>query len=138
MPLFVESAVLRPARPLARVRRASGRTRRLRMLTAIGDLVCSGVDMPDLGVAEVLAAAAAAPDLLDGVDYTPSPARYARILLRDRRTYCVLALVWSPGQMSPVHGHRTWCALAVHRGALTETHFRHADGGLQATRSHLL
>jgi predicted metal-dependent enzyme (double-stranded beta helix superfamily) len=26
--------------------------------------------------------------------------------------------------MSPVHGHRTWCAFGVHRGCLVESFFR--------------
>ena len=33
------------------------------------------------------------------------------------------ALVWRPRQMSPVHGHQTWCAFGVHRGWLAETLF---------------
>jgi predicted metal-dependent enzyme (double-stranded beta helix superfamily) len=35
--------------------------------------------------------------------------------------YAVAALVWRPGQASPVHGHRTWCGYAVLDGVLHET-----------------
>ncbi|HTI17119.1 MAG TPA: cysteine dioxygenase family protein [Trinickia sp.] len=35
--------------------------------------------------------------------------------------YAVVALVWGPGQMSPVHAHHTWCSYAVLSGELTET-----------------
>lgn len=35
--------------------------------------------------------------------------------------YAAAALVWQPGQASPVHGHRTWCGYAVLDGALRET-----------------
>jgi predicted metal-dependent enzyme (double-stranded beta helix superfamily) len=38
--------------------------------------------------------------------------------------YAIAALVWEPGQASPVHGHRTWCGYAVIEGALNETLFR--------------
>jgi predicted metal-dependent enzyme (double-stranded beta helix superfamily) len=38
--------------------------------------------------------------------------------------YAVAALVWEPGQASPVHGHQTWCAYAVIEGTLAETLFR--------------
>jgi predicted metal-dependent enzyme (double-stranded beta helix superfamily) len=38
--------------------------------------------------------------------------------------YAVAALVWEPGQASPVHGHRTWCGYAVIEGVLSETLFR--------------
>jgi len=136
--MFVESAAHRLVHAPVRSRRLSGHLQRLRMFSAIDGVVRSDADMPDLRVAEVLTEFAVVPDLLDGVDCTPSEKRYARVLLKDSPTHCVLAIVWSPGQMSPVHAHRTWCALAVHRGTLTETHFEHADGGLQATRSHLL
>jgi predicted metal-dependent enzyme (double-stranded beta helix superfamily) len=37
--------------------------------------------------------------------------------------YAVAALVWLPGQASPVHAHHTWCGYAVLEGALTETIF---------------
>ena len=37
--------------------------------------------------------------------------------------YEVVALVWRPMQMSPVHAHRTWCAFGVHRGILTEHYY---------------
>lgn len=30
--------------------------------------------------------------------------------------YTVLALVWKPGQTSPVHGHTAWCAMGVYEG----------------------
>jgi predicted metal-dependent enzyme (double-stranded beta helix superfamily) len=138
MQMFLEGAELRPAGSPLRTERLSDPSQRLRMFSAIGRIVRSGADLPDSRVAEVLTAYAAIPDLLDGLDCTPSPERYVRVLLNEARTHCVMAVVWSPGQMSPVHAHRTWCALAVHRGALTEIHFEHTDDGLRATGAHLL
>ncbi|SAK68752.1 cysteine dioxygenase type I family protein [Caballeronia pedi] len=38
--------------------------------------------------------------------------------------YAIAALVWEPGQASPVHGHRTWCGYAVIEGGLEETLYR--------------
>ncbi|SAL19066.1 cysteine dioxygenase type I family protein [Caballeronia peredens] len=38
--------------------------------------------------------------------------------------YAIAALVWEPGQASPVHGHRTWCGYAVIEGTLAETLYR--------------
>lgn len=38
--------------------------------------------------------------------------------------YTVVYLVWPPGQFSPIHGHKTWCAYRVLKGELTETHYR--------------
>jgi len=37
--------------------------------------------------------------------------------------FTVVALVWPPGQSSPVHAHYTWCAYRVLSGVLTETHY---------------
>ncbi|CAB3769732.1 cysteine dioxygenase family protein [Paraburkholderia solisilvae] len=34
--------------------------------------------------------------------------------------YAIAALVWLPGQMSPVHAHHTWCGYVVLEGALSE------------------
>jgi predicted metal-dependent enzyme (double-stranded beta helix superfamily) len=79
----------------------------------------------DRAVAEALAPHLAQPGLLAGVACPCDPARYTRHLLHadpDGR-YAVVAIAWRPGQMSPVHGHRTWCALGIARGMLTETFF---------------
>ena len=38
--------------------------------------------------------------------------------------FSAMLLVWRPGQASPVHGHRTWCAYRVLQGTLHERHYR--------------
>jgi predicted metal-dependent enzyme (double-stranded beta helix superfamily) len=70
------------------------------------------------------------PNLLAGRDCPCNPDRYCRHLLYNDSEggYAVVAIVWKPGQMSPVHGHRTWCALGIHRGWMTETWFSRAHG----------
>ena len=72
------------------------------------------------------------PGLLAGLDCPCCPDRYIRHLLHADPAggYAVVALVWRPGQMSPVHGHKTWCALGVHAGALTETYYAPDPDGL--------
>lgn len=64
-----------------------------------------------------------APDLLDAAHRAGSDRGYARHVVHadplDRFT--VLALVWRPGQFSPVHWHHSWCAYAVVSGLLQET-----------------
>jgi len=37
--------------------------------------------------------------------------------------YTVVAIVWEPGQCSPVHGHATWCGYTVVSGCLHESTF---------------
>jgi predicted metal-dependent enzyme (double-stranded beta helix superfamily) len=76
-------------------------------------------------VAEALAPYMRDPRLLSGRDCPCCPDRYVRHLLQadPDSEYAVVALVWQPGQMSPVHAHRTWCALGVHRGVLSEHYY---------------
>jgi predicted metal-dependent enzyme (double-stranded beta helix superfamily) len=56
-------------------------------------------------------------------------ANYARHILwcdpRDR--FSVLSIVWNPGQKSPIHAHRTWCAVGVYEGILTEETYRESN-----------
>jgi len=37
--------------------------------------------------------------------------------------FSMMLLVWRPGQASPVHGHRCWCAYRVLQGQLRERHY---------------
>lgn len=39
----------------------------------------------------------------------------------DNGRLCAVALVWRPGQQTPVHGHYTWCAYRVMQGTMEET-----------------
>lgn len=51
--------------------------------------------------------------------------------------YTIAALVWQPGQASPIHAHRTWCGYAVLEGTLTEMLYAWDDAheGARAIRS---
>ncbi|NKC33321.1 cysteine dioxygenase family protein [Falsiroseomonas selenitidurans] len=88
-------------------------------------------------VADAIRAFAADPALLEGLDCPCCPDRYIRHLLHSDPAggYAVVALVWRPGQMSPVHAHRTWCALGVHQGTLTETLYAPQQGDLPQPRA---
>lgn len=37
--------------------------------------------------------------------------------------FTMVALIWKPGQMTPVHGHYTWCAYSMLAGTLEEQRF---------------
>jgi predicted metal-dependent enzyme (double-stranded beta helix superfamily) len=80
---------------------------------------------PSAAVAEVLGRHAADPTLLLGRDCPCRAETYIRHLLHEDTAegWAVAALVWRPGQMSPVHAHKAWCAVGVHRGVLTETFY---------------
>jgi predicted metal-dependent enzyme (double-stranded beta helix superfamily) len=95
------------------------------MLAGIAQAARGPLAQRPAAVAEAIGAFAAHDDLLAGKDCPCCPDRYIRHLLHSdaEAGYAVVALVWRPGQMSPVHGHRTWCAFAVHAGVLTETYY---------------
>ena len=40
------------------------------------------------------------------------------------RRLSVVALVWLPGQATPIHDHVSWCVVGVYRGVERETHYR--------------
>jgi predicted metal-dependent enzyme (double-stranded beta helix superfamily) len=105
------------------------------MLADVADAARAPLDYRDRAVAAALAPYLGHPGLLEGRDCPCNPERYTRHLLHDdpQSGYAVVAIVWAPGQMSPVHGHRTWCALGVQRGWLTETFFRTDEGRLLPT-----
>jgi quercetin dioxygenase-like cupin family protein len=44
-------------------------------------------------------------------------------------TFSVSAMVWRPGQQTPIHDHVAWCVTAVLRGREHEEIFALADGG---------
>jgi 3-mercaptopropionate dioxygenase len=82
-------------------------------------------------------------DQLPGVD------RYRQHLLHvpASRRLSVVALVWRPGQQTPIHDHSGWCVVGVYRGVERETRYRlvedrgqqclQAVGSVQAHPGHV-
>jgi predicted metal-dependent enzyme (double-stranded beta helix superfamily) len=107
---------------------------------------CAGaIDPPQraafaLGVRTALAEAAADPTLLTPAQREGLADSYRRHLLAadPHGRYAIAALVWMPGQASPVHAHRTWCGYAVLDGTLSETVYDWNEAQQLAieTRSH--
>jgi predicted metal-dependent enzyme (double-stranded beta helix superfamily) len=83
-------------------------------------------------IGEILEQAVTEPGFLRGLHFAGSPERYTRHLVYAGPGFTVLALVWLPGQMSPIHAHRSWCALAVRHGTLVETCFTRDEAGANA------
>jgi predicted metal-dependent enzyme (double-stranded beta helix superfamily) len=126
-----EAALALSAQSLLRAAPAGG----LGRLAAEITIACNGA--PDGKAERVIAAlqaAAADPLLLTADQCLACPDSYARhVLYADPQgRFTLLALVWSSGQFSPVHAHHTWCAYAVHSGALAETLFRFDAATAQA------
>jgi 3-mercaptopropionate dioxygenase len=63
----------------------------------------------------------------------PDPNAYRQHLLHvsaDRRV-SIVALVWLPGQRTPIHDHVSWCVVGVYEGRERETRYRAIDGRLE-------
>ena len=95
------------------------------MVAAIGAVLRAPPAEPSAAVAGILGAHAADPLLLLGRDCPCRAEGYVRHLLHEdaAQGWAVAALVWRPGQMSPIHAHKAWCAVGFHRGLLTETFY---------------
>lgn len=99
----------------------------------IGDVLAETARGLAAGIEACLPDAAALLALLPAAARAGSPDGYTRHLVYadplDR--FSAMLLVWRPGQASPVHGHRTWCAYRVLQGTLQERHYRwDADAGV--------
>src|SRR5689334_8777717 len=118
--------MMHPAVALAGGGRPTGRTRTLRRLTKSLDTVVAGSHTAS-GIAAragmLLRPALADPALLDPAHCEPAEDRYRQHLVHVHPTgrYSIVALVWKPGQATPIHDHRCWCVVGVWRGLERET-----------------
>ena len=122
--------VSRPTRPLFADARAS-RSTALDQLCHEIDAAFDAADSASRAsfgqrVRLALQRAIAEPGLLRPDQRESNPHTYCRHLLAadPLNRYAIAALVWEPGQASPVHGHRTWCGYALIEGTLEETLYR--------------
>lgn len=99
------------------------------LVSEIDDLfdIASGNGVSPGSIQSVISASVSRHFWLTPAQCQSNPDRYARhILHADKQgRYTVAALVWKAGQFSPIHAHRTWCALAVARGRLQERYFKY-------------
>lgn len=84
------------------------------------------------GVADALRASIAAPGLLAAEQLVPDPTHYRQHVLHVEPdgSFSIVALVWLPGQATPIHDHVSWCVVGVRQGNEHEVVYRlvEADG----------
>jgi predicted metal-dependent enzyme (double-stranded beta helix superfamily) len=76
------------------------------------------------------------PDLLRPDQTVGDPTAYRQHLLHvaPDGLFSLVALVWLPGQATPIHDHLAWCVVGIHRGAEHEERYRlRPDGTLVPT-----
>lgn len=66
--------------------------------------------------------------------FRSSPDHYTRnaIYISDDESLSLYALVWLPGQWTPVHDHGSWGVVGVLQGVLEERSYMSADGEIRA------
>jgi predicted metal-dependent enzyme (double-stranded beta helix superfamily) len=71
-------------------------------------------------------------DFLGPEHFTSDPAHYARnaIYICPKGDLSLFALVWLPGQWTPVHDHGSWGVVGVVRGILEERAYMSATGDI--------
>jgi predicted metal-dependent enzyme (double-stranded beta helix superfamily) len=99
------------------------------LVHALDDAVLAPPGLRAAAAAEALRPFLDRADLLQDHACPCSAERYARHALHvdPHGRYCLVAIVWRPGQESPIHAHKTWCAFGIHRGALVESFFAVPD-----------
>jgi 3-mercaptopropionate dioxygenase len=77
-------------------------------------------------IAERLRALLATPGWLASEHQRPGRDSYRQHLLHvsECRRLSVVALVWLPGQATPIHDYVSWCVVGVYQGTERETHYR--------------
>ncbi|MFC5883788.1 cysteine dioxygenase family protein [Kitasatospora sp. CM 4170] len=73
-------------------------------------------------------------DLLTEDQREGDPDRYRQHLVHAEPDggFSVVALVWLPGQHTPIHDHVAWCVAGVHEGQESETRYRLVSDGRTA------
>jgi predicted metal-dependent enzyme (double-stranded beta helix superfamily) len=89
---------------------------------------------------------AAAGSFLEAQHYGSDPDHYARNLIYDApdNSLSLYAVVWLPGQWTPVHDHGSWGVVGVVEGVLEERNYvrlspdRGADAGIELARGGVI
>lgn len=88
-------------------------------------------------VADLLRPYLAANDFLCAEQLEPCEETYRQHVLHAEQdgSFSIVALVWLPGQATPIHDHVSWCVVGVYRGAESETVYK-LDG--EEAQPHLV
>src|ERR1017187_4567750 len=88
-------------------------------------------DQTSRRVARALGRHLPGPEILTTAERAGDPAEYQSHLLHAEQdgSFSVVALVWRPGQITPIHDPVTWCVIGVLQGAEYEELFALREGG---------
>ena len=102
------------------------------LVAAVNDVVRRNDHSAATGalVANVLRDYLSDADLLSSDQLTPDATGYRQHILHVEPdgSFSIVALVWLPGQETPIHDHVSWCVVGVYRGDEHETTYELCDG----------
>ncbi len=100
------------------------------LLADLDDAVGSPITTRPATVATALAGHLGRPGLLTPELRRSSADRYRTNVVHvdPNARFSLVALVWRPGQRTPIHSHASWCVVGVHEGCEQERSFRLVDG----------
>jgi 3-mercaptopropionate dioxygenase len=123
--IFAGERVLDPAPPTAPGLAA--------LASAVRDAVAKHVDWPDTArlVASALERHLPSPSILTAEQRIGDPETYRSEVLYSEPdgSFSIVALVWRPGQVTPIHDHVTWCVFGVIQGMECEEVFELDEQG---------
>lgn len=99
-----------------------------RLVDEIREAVAPGGDADETSrrVTRTLERHLAVPDLLPAEARVADPERYRQniVHVEPDGSFSIVALVWLPGQQTPVHDHISWCVVGVYEGEEAEIRYR--------------
>jgi 3-mercaptopropionate dioxygenase len=108
------------------------------LVTAIRSATARHADWPQTAVlvAGELRRHLPGPEILTAAEREGSPDGYVchTLYVEPDGAFSVQAVVWRPGQQTPIHDHVTWCVVGVLQGAESEELFALRDGGAALAR----
>jgi len=102
------------------------------LISAVRTLVRSEGDAKRVGraVADLLQPYLHCENFLSPEQLEPDEIKYRQHILHVEPdgSFSIVALVWLPGQATPIHDHVSWCVVGVHRGEEHETVYEMSGG----------
>ena len=101
------------------------------LIAAVREVVRSNAEPESAGraVAELLRPYLGSSEFLTAEQLAPDANKYRQHILHVEPdgSFSIVALVWLPGQATPVHDHVSWCVVGVHQGQEHETIYKLAE-----------
>lgn len=98
------------------------------LVTGVESVVRKGLSAAETSslVAEQLRLHLPKPDLLTPEQRSGNPDHYEQnvVHVADDGSFSIVALVWLPGQATPIHDHVSWCVVGVAEGTESEVRYR--------------